>query len=260
LVLIGGAKRDVTAPPADFVIWRNGTATIAEGVFGEPMIGSINNNIFGVWMSDAGLGWVYHMNGRTQPLLDTAYHFGPMAMSRLKDDLYISGCSSGPGSPPNYSPPQHAQYWKNERLMFREREVSNALSIFAHSSGIYMAGHLYTPNSANSTACFWKNGDRVDLTDGIGTAIARSIFITDKHVYVAGMINDQAVYWKDGFVTGLTTTGANSMANSIFVKGDDVHVGGYQNGYPAYWQNDVRQDIGNQDKLGQVLFVVVGSN
>jgi len=258
-VFIGGAKWGASGHHQS-VIWRNGTATIAEGVFGEPMVGSNNNSLFGVWTSDKGLGWLVHKNGTSQPLIDTAYSFGPMAMSRLGDDIYIAGSSSGPGMPPTYSPPQHAQYWENEQLMFRESEVSNALSVFPHKNGIYMAGHLYTPQVVSSTACYWKNGERVDLTDGNGTAVARSIFITDRHVYAAGMINGQAVYWKDGVVTALTTTGTNSMAHAIFVQGEDVHVGGYQDGHPAYWKNNVRKNIANQDKLGEILFLVVGSN
>jgi hypothetical protein len=72
-------------------------------------------------------------------------------------------------------------------------------------------------------------------------------------------MDNQAVYWKDGELVSLTTAGM-SMANSIFVRGNDVHVGGSEQGYPAYWKNDVRQTISNQDKRGQIKFVVVGSN
>ena len=123
-----------------------------------------------------------------------------------------------------------------------------------------MAGHLYTPGKSFGGACYWKNGQRVDLTDANVIAVARSIFVTDEHIYVSGMIDDQAVYWKDGEMVALTTEGTYSMANSIFVNGTDVHVAGYERGYPAYWKNDVRQVIANQDKLGQIKFVVVGSN
>lgn len=259
-VLIAGTKIDVNSPPHQTVIWRDGTATVMDEIFGEPMVGSRNNNLFGVWDEIGATGWVFHKNGASQPIVDTAYNFGPMAMALLRDDMYISGYSSGPGLPPNYSPPQHAQCWKNGQLIFRENEVSNALSIFTHQNDVYMAGHLYTPGQSIGTACYWKNGQRVNLTDGSANAVAKSVFVTEAHVYVAGMINNQAVYWKDGDVTALTTTGTNSMANSIFVQGTDVHVGGYQNGHPAYWKNNLREAVANQDKLGQVLFLVVGSN
>jgi hypothetical protein len=117
-----------------------------------------------------------------------------------------------------------------------------------------MSGHH------SGIACYWQNGKRVDLTSDNQIAVARSIFVTDAHIYVAGMVDDQAVYWKDGEAITLTTSGGNSMANCIFVQGTDVHVAGYEDGHPAYWKNNVKQNIGNQDKSGQVKFVVAGSN
>jgi hypothetical protein len=256
-VLIGGWKVVVnSAPPA--LIWQDGTETVIDGAFGNPMIVSRSNNLFGVWPGTTG--WVFHKNGTSQPIIDTAYTFAPMAMALLGDDVYISGYSSSPALPPTYSPPQHAQCWKNGQLIFREGEVSNALSIFTHQNDIYMAGQLYTPGQPIGSACCWKNGQRVNLTDGNVNAIAKSVFVTDAHVYVAGMMDDQAVYWKDGVAIALTTSGTYSMANSIFVQGTDVHVAGYEHGHPAYWKNDLKQNIQHQDKLGQVSFIVVGSN
>lgn len=260
LVLIGGWKWSAN-PPSPVVIWQNGNETVIDGAFGSPaLIASRNNNLFGVWF-EASTGWVFNKNGITQPIIDTAYNIGPTALALLGDDMYISGCSSyhdwtSPDSP-SY---QHAQYWKNGQLIFRESELSNALSIFIHQNDIYMAGHLYTPEQSFGIACYWKNGQRVDLTDENVIAVARSVFVTDKHVYVAGMIDDQAVYWKDGDAIALTTSGTHSMANSIVVQGTDVHVAGYEHGHPAYWKNDVKQDISNQNKFGQINFLVVGSN
>lgn len=257
-VLIGGSKFVVnTMTPA--VVWRDGTETIIDGAAPGPMIVSRNNTLFGVWL-DWNTGWVFHKNGTSQLIVDTAYNFAPMAMTIVGDDVYASGYSSGPATPPNYSPPQHAQYWKNGNLIFRESEVSNGLSIFVHRNDVYVAGLTYVPGGSTSIACYWKNGQRVDLTGGGDVALARSVFVTDTHVYVSGMMNDQAVYWKDGEATALTTEGTNSMANAIFVKGPDVHVAGYAHGYPAYWKNDVKQNIQNQHTQGQIKFIFVGSN
>jgi hypothetical protein len=182
-----------------------------------------------------------------------------MAMTLKGDDVYSAGYSSSEPQPPNYSPPQHAQCWKNGTLIFRESEISSALGIATHGSDIYLAGHTYPEDNLTSTACYWKNDHRVDLTDGSGYAIAKSVFVTDSHVYTAGRIDNQAVYWKDDTVTTLAT-GTNSMANSIFVDGDDVYVAGSDNGHPALWKNDVKQNIAKQDEPGKLLFVVVGSN
>jgi hypothetical protein len=256
-VLIGFWKYGEN-PPSTALVWHDGTETVMEGVLGRPMIASRNNDFFGVWAEAAQ--WVFHKNGISQPILDTAHSFGPSAMALHGDDLYISGYSAGAKLSPFDTEILHAQYWKNGQLIFRETEVSNGLSIFTHQNDIYMAGNLYVPGGSSSIACYWKNGQRVNLTDESEFATARSVFVTDEHVYVAGMINDQAVYWKDGEAIALTNMGTFSMANCIFVHEDDVHVGGYQNGYPAYWKNDLRQDIPNQDKRGQIQFIVVGSN
>jgi hypothetical protein len=258
-VLIGGNIRPHVVP-SRAVIWRDGTENALDEAFGDPMIASRNNNLFGVWHTTGGAGWVYHKNGNSQPMIDTALSFGPMAMTVTGNDVYISGYSSSvPPAPPTYVAPQYAQYWKNDQLIFRESEVSNALSIFVHQNDVYMAGLLYLPGNLTTIACYWKNGQRVDLTDGSGIAIARSVFVTDTHVYVAGMIDNQAVYWKDGDLIPLTTpSGMFSIANSIVVQGTDVHVAGCKNGYPAYWKNDVEQEIANQDKRGEIKFIVVG--
>jgi hypothetical protein len=257
-VLFGGVTRTPNSP-IESVMWQDGNETTIDGVFGEPMIASRNNNLFGVWLT-TGKGWEFHRNGVSQSIIDTAYNFAPMAMTVDGDNVFISGYSSGPPTPPNYSPPQHAQYWKNGQLIFREDEFSNGLSIVTHENDVYMAGVFYPPGGLATVACYWKNGQRVDLTEDNGIAIARSIFVTNSHVYVSGMIDNEAVYWKDGEVVYLPAEETNSMANSIFVKGDDVHVGGYVHGHPAYWKNNERQDIPNQDKFGQIKFVVVGSN
>ncbi len=255
-IWIGGSKF-VPNSQSPTLIWHDGVETTIEGAFGNPIVASLNGNLCGVWLDS--VGWAIHKNKTVIPMTDTAYTFGPMAMVLSGQDVYVSGYSSPPPTPPNYSPPQHAQYWKNGQLIFRESEDSNGLSIFNYQGDVFMAGVIYLPGGLTSVACYWKNGQRVNLTDGKGVAIARSIFVVDTHVYVAGMNNDQAVYWTDGNVINLST-GTYSMANSIFIKSGDVHVGGYQNGHPAYWKNGVRQDIVNQDKLGQVQFVVVGSN
>ena len=260
-VLIGGWKW-VANSPSSAVFWQDGNETVINGALGSTtLIASRNSNLFGVWADDL-TGWVFNKNGTSQPIVDTAYNIGPTGIASMGDDLYISGVSSyHDGTSPNsINDTQHAQCWKNGQLIFREGENSNALSIFIHQNDIYMAGHIYDNAPPKSIACYWKNGHPVSLTDGNVSAVATSVFVTDKHVYVSGMINDQAVYWKDGVAINLTTEGTFSMANSIFVQGTDVHVAGYEHGHPAYWKNEKKQDISNQDKFGQVEFVVVGSN
>lgn len=257
-VLIGGNRRVVNSPSAA-VFWQDGKETVIEGAFGEPnLITSRNNNLFGVW-HDLSIGAVFSKNGIAQPFIDTAQNIGPTGLALLGDDMYISGCSTyHDWTSADSKTYQHAQCWKNGQLIFRESELSNAMSIFIHQNDIYMAGYFDNVAAPNSNACYWKNGQRVNLT-GV-KAIALSVFVADTHVYVSGVMDNQAVYWKDGELIVLTTPGPYSAAYSIFVQGTDVHVAGVEHGHPAYWKNDVKQDIANQNKFGYVKFVVVGSN
>lgn len=257
-IVIGGTTRTGNTFPVS-VYWRNGSETTLDGIIGEPMITLLNDKLYGVWL-ETSKGWVVSKNGISQPLRDTTFDFAPMDMVVVGEDIYSSGYSSPRSSSPNEAVRQYAQCWKNDQLIFRENELSNGLSIFAYKNDIYMSGHYFPPNSTNGAACYWKNGQRIDLTDGSKGATAASIVVVNDHIYLAGMVNDQAVYWKDGELIMLTTGGTFSMANSIFVKGTDVHVAGYEHGYPAYWKNGVKQEIENQDKLGKIIAVVVGSN
>lgn len=256
-VLIGGWKRIVNEISPS-VFWVDGQENVIDGTFAKTtLVAARDDRFFGVWFD--GTNWVHNMNGGSQPYMDTASNIWPISMALLHDDVYTAGCSYYQ-SPHFTTDVQHAQYWKNGKLIFRETGYSNALSIFIQGDDIYMAGHVYENDPPKNIACYWKNGQRVELTDGALPSIAKSVYATDEHVYVAGMLDDQAVYWKDGVAIALTMEGAFSMANSIFIHEVDVHVGGYENGYPAYWKNGVRQTIENQDQKGQVKFVVVGEN
>jgi hypothetical protein len=124
-----------------------------------------------------------------------------------------------------------------------------------------MAGQKYSSDPETlSVACYWKNGQRIDLTDGSKTAIARAVFVTHLHVYVAGMMDDQAVYWRDGELVELTQGEFQSMANCIFVREPDVYVAGHEEGYPSYWKNGVKESIANEDIRAQVKFISVDPN
>ena len=247
-VWIGGLSW-TEGSPIKTAHWHDGQKTVIEGAFGSPLIAAQGNNLVGVW-EEPPTGWRLHKSSSSQPILDTALNVWPIALTLRGDDVYIVGCSSGLDNK------QHAQYWKNEKLIFKEEAFSNAMSVFIHKNDIYMAGYVQL-GSTHLGACYWKNGERVDLTDGTDNAITKGIFVTDDHVYVSGTINNQAVYWIDGKPIALTTNAVSAMANCISVSGKDIHVAGYENEYPAYWKNDVRQNIANQETPGQIRFMVV---
>lgn len=253
-VVIAGTRREKipnsNAYRTSAVYWTDGAETRIAGGYANVLMGSRNNNLFGAWI-DEKLWWVYFKNGDIQKIADTVVNIGPNSLAIDGDDLYLAGSASG-----YFDQKQHAQYWKNGQLMFRESKVSNAMSIFIHGGDIYLGGYWIDPAAQSITACYWKNGERVDLGAGSGW----SVFVTDEHVYVAGAVGYHAAYWRDGEVTVLPTEAPYSLARSICVREPDVHVGGSGGGYPLYWKNGVKQEFEHRNRRGEIRSVMVGSN
>lgn len=252
-VLIGGY---IGGMDARRVILQNQRETIlgTDGG-GLTLVACRDNNVFAVYNR------LLYKNGATTPISNIGW---PTAMALLGDDVYIAGSSQGNeyawGVSTFYPLDTYAICWKNESEIFRETVNSYANTIFIHEDDIYLGGHLNHYPSLDRTACYWKNGERFELTAKDQDAEVRSLFVTDTHVYAAGVINDQAVYWKDGVATTLSNWNTNSVANSISVLGTDVYVAGSEDKYPAVWQNGVKQNIANQDKQGEIKCVVAVSN
>jgi hypothetical protein len=241
------------------VIWQNGNKTVVDGEHtgGITLVASRNNNLFAAWNRPAG--WVLSRNGFITPI--TAGW--PTAMGILEDEAYIASNTPGnehPWGSAFYSMDTYAQYCKNDQVIFKEDSNSYANAIFIHNSDIYMGGHLNHYPSLDRIACYWKNGQRVTLTDVSQDAEVRSLFVNATNVYAAGMINDRAVYWKDGVAVNLSNGLTNSVANSISVLGTDVYVAGRDGKYPAVWKNGVKQNIPNQEKQGEIKVVIAVSN
>jgi hypothetical protein len=83
-------------------------------------------------------------------------------------DVYISGTVyNGSGMNP--------VYWKNGAMKYLPQNAGDAVatSVVVSSTDVYVAGN---DGVDILTACYWKNGTKVNLTDGIKSAQANSIF------------------------------------------------------------------------------------
>lgn len=80
---------------------------------------------------------------------------------------------------------------------------------------IYLAGHAMEI-SGRYTPCYWKNGNRIDLTRKYDTddGEAYSIAISGNDIHIAG-ISGVACYWKNGERTDLSTY--TGEATSVFI-------------------------------------------
>ena len=106
---------------------------------------------------------------------------------------------------------------------------------------VFVAGEVW--NGSFYVAKYWVDGQEVVLSDGTGSAITSSIFVSNNDVYIAGSDYKEfggAVYWKNNSEIQLAVGG---MASSIFVSGNDAYVAGNVGDDPVYWKNGTQVDL-----------------
>ncbi len=162
------------------------------------------------------------------------------------------------GSTTNY------KYWKNEIEYTLE---GNGTDIFVEGDDVYIAGSIRI-NDTRWVACYWKNGERFNLTDGSSSSRANSIFVKNGDVYIAGNIYDGdkglATLWKNGEATQLLGNFASS-AKRVTVDNNDVYVlvtlemVGFSTA-SAYFKNDelIQLTSGTLDSDVNDIFLVNG--
>jgi hypothetical protein len=143
-----------------------------------------------------------------------------------------------------------AFYWRNGDIVYLNGG-STATDIFVEGTDIYVSGDYMTEDLVTH-ACYWKNGQRVDL-DGIS---ASSIFVKDSVPYLAGTYAENGVqhacYWvNDQKVERVTLDGL--LAYNIFVDNSGVYLAGfftpdgevYGHEKGCYWKNRIRTRLDN---------------
>jgi hypothetical protein len=113
---------------------------------------------------------------------------------------------------------------------------------------------VYVAGVEDGLACYWKNGEKVVLSNR--ESYANSIFVAGNDVYVAGRewgeTKSSAVYWKNGAAVYLS--GGNE-AKSIYVAGNDVHVAGIEGTFARYWKNRERIQLEGNGYEANSVFV-----
>ena len=123
-------------------------------------------------------------------------------------------------------------YWEDGELTILEKgDAQSAVgrSIAVAGDDVYVSGEYRTEGAsfypldsgdagpgddseqfATDVACYWKNGDRIDLADGETSSSAHGVVISEGDVYIAGGVTDSegdhiACYWKNGEQMDLST-------------------------------------------------------
>ncbi len=172
-------------------------------------------------------------------------------LATIGEDVYSCGYYS-------FSGIHTVALWKNAALnpILDNSEITSeslGTTITSSDGNIYVGG--YIKNSQDKqVACYWKNKQRNDLTDGLTDAIVNSIFVDGTDVYAAGhytaainnIINTVACYWKNGVKIDLSSYA--SEAYSIFISKGDVFISGnYSTSLfmpiACYWKNGEKTDL-----------------
>ncbi len=114
---------------------------------------------------------------------------------------------------------------------------------------VYIAGHI-TDGAGNTTACYWKNGERVDL----GPGEIEDIVVVDGTVYSVGWTyGASSSYWVGNESFELEGSGAEAYA--IAVHTGDVYTTGRDNSGACFWKNTQKTKLSGGDSSGYGIAV-----
>ena len=213
----------------------------------------------------------YWKNGSSVYLTDRSNYSQGYAVAVSGSDVYAAGFEDKGAIISDYL----STYWKNGKSVHLSNGFHNAYAkaIAVSGNDICVAGEeinyevsIGGGSGPTYYAIYWKNGHRVNLTDGSTPASASSIVIAGSDVYVAGSEGNVAKYWKNGRPVIVGSLG--SHAYSIAVSGNDVYVAGsewngnYYNGkYIAkYWKNGVSVNLTDGSKSSAASSIAVSGN
>ena len=198
----------------------NGTALTTDCGFVKSLFVSSGGNVYAAGEVQ-GAGGTYYGTYWKDGVATTISNANVLNSIFVKDtSIYIAG-NSADGHAVYYSP----DGTKNLLAVPSNATTSSAESIFVDGQDVYVAGNYYIVDK--EYACYWKNGERTDLNDGMAThdfSEAKAITVKNANVYVVGSYFNAAnkliaCYWRNGEKTDLTFGETDrARANSIFIQ------------------------------------------
>ena len=162
-----------------------------------------------------------------------------------------------------------AVIWKNSTLQRLPTLIGNssaAFSVVAQGTDVYAVG--YESNGNVAIARVWKNGNPINLTDGITSGRATSIFVSGSDIYIVGTQENKIKIWKNNILANTIQGGYLPYnGNCIYVSGNDVYVCGSgaisssnQNSVAKVWKNGVLTNLTNGTTSAYASAVFVFEN
>ncbi len=152
------------------------------------------------------------------------------------------------------------KYWKNGVVTPLNTRAGEATDMVVVNNDVYISG-----NEANAAgrkvAKYWKNGQAVDLTDGVKEAYAEGISVEGATIAVlfrqanSTQFGNDLKVWKNNVVSTLNTGNFLSLGKKILLKNNVVHVLANQNmpnlsQQVVYWADAAKKEITTGDRNG----------
>ncbi len=251
--IAGGWSSDTNVGVAGY--WKNGVPMPvtdgARSAFAESIV-VVGSDVYVAGYEQDGMGRnipTYWKNGEAMPLAGPTSGSGEAGSIAVSGkDVFVAGWTyeTVEVAPNNHNIGPVAKVWKNgveSWLTDGITKMSVAESLVVSGQDAYVVGYTapWGQGSFPYTACYWKNGTAVPLTDGTFGAKAFSLALSAGTVYAAGFTTagggDMATVWKDGTPATWTNGRSTALILAMAVSGADVHAVGYDGNTASYWHN-----------------------
>ena len=223
-ISISGRWTDETGWNGSYCYWKNGARTDLQGGTDDLEVGAIfvdDGDVYvaGTRIVDEGPFGTpiacYWKNGARTDLTTSEMDAMAYGIGVNNGDVYVTGWRIQ-----NHT--TLACYWKNGEInnLHGTAYFGEGRDIAFKGNNVYISGHVDKTSTDSWNACYWRNGNRIDMARNTSTgghvigSEAFGIFIDGSDIYLAGYnlivnLNSVAVKWRNGNTHELSGNSAN---------------------------------------------------